>query len=507
MLFNSYGFLFLFLPVCLAGYYVLGLSSRRTALAFLMLASMVFYGAWNIAYLPLLAASILFNYVIGRRLSAPDRDVVARKRVLVFGIGVNLALLGYYKYLGFLSRSVLDAMGVSVPDGAVPAELPLGISFYTFTQIAFLVDTFRRDASEPRPVHYGLFVTFFPHLIAGPILHHKEMMPQFERAEAYRPDVNSIARGLWFFTLGLVKKVLIADGIAKYVHPVFSDPTTVPTLVEAWVAALAYTFQLYFDFSGYSDMAVGLALLFGISLPLNFNSPYKAASIIDFWKRWHMTLSRFLRDYLYFPLGGNRKGSGRRYLNLMLVMALGGLWHGAGWTYVAWGTLHGLYLVVNHGFRALVPPSWTPSLPLRMLFVLMTFLAVVIAWVFFRAESLHHAHAIIGGMFGANGVVLAPNHLAHLRELGPLLLGAGVQAGELSLVPGLREFVGWLAICFIIIWFVPNTQEWSRLLWNLRDATLGRAIQMGLFGAALGAVFAIAVFFVTKGSEFLYFQF
>lgn len=506
MLFNSYEFLFLFLPACVLAYYALGLAARRAAAPFLCIASLVFYGAWNPAYVPLLVASIAWNFMIGLRLIRPGLGDGQRHGTLLLGIGMNLVLLSYYKYLGFLARSFLEPLGIPLPEAAVPGELPLGISFYTFTQIAFLVDCYRREATEPRPFHYGLFVTFFPHLIAGPILHHKEMMPQFERPETYRFDARLFSRGLWFFSIGLAKKVLVADGIARFVGPVFNDPGYAPTLVEAWAAALAYTFQLYFDFSGYSDMAVGLALLFGISLPLNFDSPYKAASIIEFWKRWHMTLSRFLRDYLYFPLGGNRKGASRRYVNLMIVMLLGGLWHGAGWTFVLWGGMHGVFLVVNHAFRH-AAGGRRPGVAARGAFVLLTFVCVVFAWVMFRAQAVDHALGIMAGMVGANGLVLLPNHLARLGVIGDWLIAAGVQAGDISRISSLRELVAWLALCFGLAWLLPNTQDWARLLFDSRRPARLERLAAGALGLAAGIAFAVTVYYISKGSEFLYFQF
>jgi alginate O-acetyltransferase complex protein AlgI len=334
MLFNSFGFLFMYLPVVLAGHLALARWSPRWTAAWLALASLFFYGYWDARYLPLLMASIIFNFWTARRMTA---STAHRKRWLVFALAANLALLGYYKYANFLLWQ----------DWAI--VLPVGISFFTFTQIAFLVDCYRASAGEYRLVHYILFVSYFPHLIAGPVLHHKEMMPQFDRQP--QPDTADFAVGLSIFVVGLAKKVLLADPISVLVGPVFTLGAQ-PQLVEAWIGALAYSFQLYFDFSGYSDMAIGLSRMLGVKLPLNFNSPYRAANISEFWRRWHMTLSRFLRDYLYVPLGGNRDGARRRYRNLMLTMLLGGLWHGAGWTFVVWGGLHGVYLVLHHGWQA-----------------------------------------------------------------------------------------------------------------------------------------------------------
>jgi D-alanyl-lipoteichoic acid acyltransferase DltB (MBOAT superfamily) len=331
MLFNSGIFLFAFFPIVFLVFFSLdGLGWRGLASVWLLLASLVFYGWDDPAFLvPLILGSITFNFLCGRAISATHRPAI-----LALGIIGDLGLLIYFKYANFLAENLAFL-------GAPPLHiaLPIGISFFTFTQIAFLVDCYRDRANEYNPLHYGLFVSFFPHLVAGPILHHKEMMPQFAWAATYRINMGCVVTGLCWFAAGLFKKVVLADGVESYASAIFSavDKGQMPDFGQAWLAALAYSLQLYFDFSGYSDMAIGLALMFGIVFPVNFNSPYKAASLIDFWRRWHMTLSRFLRDYLYIPLGGNRSGERRRYLNLFLTMLIGGLWHGAAWTFVAWG--------------------------------------------------------------------------------------------------------------------------------------------------------------------------
>ena len=343
MLFNSNTFLFLFLPVVLAGFFAIGRFHREAAALWLFAASVAFYGMWNAAYIALLIGSIVFNYTVGVNLSRLVADGrAARARWLIRGgVAGNLLLLGYYKYANFFVDSAAALTGADWQIATI--VLPIGISFYTFTQIAFLVDCYRGEVRETNPIHYGLFVTYFPHLIAGPVLHHKEMMPQFAQAKTYRPDWECIAVGTTIFAIGLFKKVVIADGIGPFAAPIFNAAAAGQplTMLEAWGGALAFSFQLYFDFSAYSDMAIGLSKLFGVRLPLNFDSPYKATSIIDFWRRWHMTLSRFLRDYLYIPLGGSRCGTMRTYINLLATMVIGGLWHGAGWTFVVWGALHG----------------------------------------------------------------------------------------------------------------------------------------------------------------------
>ena len=344
----------------LVGYFALGRRGNLAPVVWLALASLAFYSFSNWQFVPLLLASIAFNYGIGYLLIARK---LRPRRALCGAHGRRRRRSPGARHLQIcrLSSPPISTR-CSATHFVVNILLPVGISFYTFTQIAFLVDAYRGNVARYALPHYALFVTYFPHLIAGPILHHQDMIPQFERAEAKRPDPHLILCGLIIFAIGLFKKTCLADGIQPLVALAFGP--NAPTFDQAWIGALAYTFQLYFDFSGYSDMAIGISLMFGIFLPLNFNSPYKATSIIDFWRRWHMTLSQFLRDYLYIPLGGNRRGPALRYVNLMITMLLGGLWHGAAWTFVVWGALHGVYLCVNHAwnnFGPEVPPRFAPA--------------------------------------------------------------------------------------------------------------------------------------------------
>src|SRR5882762_880414 len=400
MLFNSYPFIFLFLPIALAGYFWLGRSGNLAPVWWLALASLVFYSVSNWQFVGLLLASVAFNYFIGWLLIAKQLRATTRFVVLTTGVAGDLVVLGYFKYAGFVAAN-LNAMFST--GFVVNILLPVGISFYTFTQIAFLVDAWRGNVARYGLPHYALFVTYFPHLIAGPILHHKDMIPQFESERTKRPDPHLILCGLIIFAIGLFKKTCLADGIQPLVASAFGANT--PSFDQAWIGVLAYTFQLYFDFSGYSDMAIGISLMFGIFLPLNFNSPYKATSIIDFWRRWHMTLSQFLRDYLYIPLGGNRHGPLLRYVNLAITMLLGGLWHGAAWTFVVWGALHGAYLCINHAWNHYgpkTPPRFAPLANLAGL--VLTFLAVVVAWVFFRAENIEWAIYVLAKMSDPSNV-------------------------------------------------------------------------------------------------------
>ena len=390
MLFNSYEFIFLFLPITWFFYFYLN-SKRLTELSkgFLVLSSLFFYSWWNIVYLPLILISMLFNYTIGSSL-AQNSNNKNRKSILTFGIIANLSLLGYFKYSDFFISNINNSVATNIP--LLHLALPLAISFFTFQQISYLVDSYKNETHEYNFLNYALFVTFFPQLIAGPIVHHKEMMPQFAKIRNKTKNYKNIATGIFIFTIGLFKKVVIADTFAIWATQGFDYAVTL-NLLEAWATSLSYTFQLYFDFSGYTDMAIGTALLFNIKLPINFNSPYKALDIQDFWRRWHMTLSRFLRDYIYIPLGGNRGENHRTYTNIMATFILGGLWHGAGWTFVFWGFLHGIALSIQRlwgkvGFKLNKVLAW-----------FITFNFVNIAWVFFRAKEWSDAVKILKGMF------------------------------------------------------------------------------------------------------------
>ena len=416
MLFTTATFVFLYLPAVLLGYFALGLRSAPLAAAWLFVASVFFYGYWMPEFTLLLLGSVAVNFAIGGRIGKafsagnPGRRPPPASRWLTAGIVFNLGLLGYFKHANFFIDNMNVALGTDWAPGRI--VLPIGISFYTFTQIAFLVDTWQGKVKEYRPVHFGLFVTYFPHLVAGPVLHHAQMMPQFASPAVYRFDSGRFFAGTAIFCIGLFKKVVLADGVAPYADAVFSPVdrlAAIPSFDEAWLGVLAYTFQLYFDFSGYSDMAIGLSWMFNIRLPFNFDSPYRATSISDFWRRWHISLSTFLRDYLYVPLGGNKKGTIRRYVNLAATMVLGGLWHGASWSFVLWGALHGAYLMLNHFFRAVCERlGWSAALASSRSFTLvswaLTFLAAVMAWVFFRAETLPGALRMLGSMWGAASV-------------------------------------------------------------------------------------------------------
>ena len=501
MLFNSYIFIFVFLPITLIAFFTLT-KFRLTNLAKigLTVASFIFYGYWHIVehgrydYLLLLIFSILFNHQMGEAIArhiAVDR-VKQAKIFLWIGIIINLIYIGYFKYANFLFSSVNGIANTNFNFDKI--ILPLGISFYTFTQIAYLVDAYRGETKDDKydPLTYSLFVSFFPQLIAGPILRHDELIPQFRKLKNFIFSQKNFAIGVTLFSLGLCKKVLIADMLSPGVATIFNSATDV-NFLEAWVGALSYTFQLYFDFSGYSDMAIGLGLMFNIELPINFNSPYKATSISDFWRRWHITLSNFLRDYLYIPLGGSRKGEFRRYFNLITTMLLGGLWHGAGWTFVIWGGIHGIYLSLNHAWR-----TYGFSLP-KIIAWFITFMGVVASWVLFRALTLQDGVEILKAMVGMKGIVI-PGEAA--GKLG-FLTNFGIQLEswrDLTYLPEINEskmltLVALFAL-LIAVNFLPNTQQ---IIQKLKPTWW--------WAMGIGLLTSYCLLSLNRVSEFLYFQF
>jgi alginate O-acetyltransferase complex protein AlgI len=415
LLFNSYEFIFYFLPIAFIVYFALQyFKLKNLAMIWLVGASLYFYSFWNLNYLPLIIISVIVNFITGTYLTNSTNER-RRKIVLTLGITFNVILLGYYKYMDFFISTTNSLFATNLP--LLKLALPLAISFFTFQQIAYLVDSFRYETKGYKIHQYMLFVTFFPQLIAGPIVHHKEIMDELH-SDNYRLKSKNIALGLFIFGVGLFKKVMIADTFAVWANLGFNNSLDL-NFIEAWITSLSYTFQLYFDFSGYCDMATGAALLFNIRLPINFNSPYKALNIQDFWRRWHMTLNRFMTQYIYFPLGGSKKGPMRAYLNVMIIFMISGFWHGAGWTFILWGFLHGLASVIyrwwkNRGFTM---PKW--------LAWFITFQFVNAAWVIFRANSVDQAVAILRVMIGLDNFAL-PTRLARVINMnfvpdGPLL--------------------------------------------------------------------------------------
>lgn len=497
MLFTTAAFIGLFLPIVLVGFFAIARFKPAAAALWLFAASVFFYGYWMPEFTALLLISVIGNFLMGAQISAltDAGDATKRahaKRWLVLGVTINLALLSYFKYANFFMDNLNAALALNWNIGRV--ILPIGISFFTFTQIAYLVDTWRNGTREYKFIHYGLFVTYFPHLIAGPVLHHAQMMPQFGDAKTYRFNAGNFTAGVCLFALGLFKKVVLADGVSPYADAIFkaADAGLSPDFQEAWLGAIAYTLQLYFDFSGYSDMAIGLSWMFNVRLPFNFNSPYRATNISDFWRRWHMSLSQFLRDYLYVALGGNRKGVFRRYANLMITMVLGGLWHGASWSFVLWGFLHGLYLGLNHGFRALCGQSLTTQLERSRAFSLfawmLTMLAVVMAWVVFRAETLPGAGRMLQSM---TSPAFATQPHAQLWNAGLSLSTGGL----------------WCTVLSSITLLIPNSNRiGENLLRHCEKRPTARAL---ISGASVAAVAFMLIVNTMRDSvsAFIYFNF
>ena len=508
MLFNSYQFIFGFLPaVCLLYFIATRFGGRSAGVAVLVGASLVFYGWWDIRYLWVLLLSIGCNAGIAVALIRGR----GRQRfwLLVAGLGFNLLLLGYFKYAPFLEQNVAAIFGLDWQ--AAPQPLPLGISFFTFQKIAFLIDAYASRVVSFSILNYCLFVTFFPQLIAGPIVRHNEIIPQFHNMST-TPQASDFAIGLGLFAIGLFKKTCLADPSAEMVAPVFSAASgTTIGFGEAWIAAFAYSFQIYFDFSGYSDMAIGLARLFGIVLPINFFSPYKAINIIDFWRRWNITLSRFLRDFLYIPLGGNRNTVPRRYLNLMVTMLLGGLWHGAAWTFVLWGGLHGIMLALNHAWHALRrragPASGSNHPATRFAACAITFIAVTSAWVLFRAPSLTSAGHVLSAMYGVNGA-----SFSNSLSLSSYWSAEWSRMIDFSW-PDLA--VIWLLFVGSIAFILPNSyQLFERFHPALVERSFDDVTPRGLrwtpnwrWAVCLSLILLIAILRIDELSPFIYFQF
>lgn len=493
MLFSSYEYILFFLPVSFFVYFFLNKKNKTTLSKVWLVASSLFFYSWfNIYYLPILISSVLINYGFGITLSDDKvkTSPSTRRVILVLGIFFNISLLGYFKYTDFLIENYNIISGSSVQPFNL--LLPLALSFITFQMIAYLVDAYNGKTRDCSLLTFALFASFFPQQIAGPIVHHSEMMPQFASHSNMHKNYSNIGLGLYIFAIGLFKKVIIADSFAVWADSGFTHQGAFE-FHHAWVTSLSYTFQLYFDFSGYTDMAIGSALLFNIRLPINFNSPYKSLNIQDFWRRWHITLSRFLRDYIYIPFGGNRKGKSRTYMNLFGTFLIGGIWHGASWMFVIWGAMHGGALVIHRLWDKL-----GITMP-KALAWLITFNFVNLAWIFFRATDLDTATRIIRGMTGMNGMFTTDSSLIPTSSISHL----GILFDTASRYIGAYGAIYTLQIVAILATFVLITQKNTSQIY-----AEGKQIswpRMAIAGVAAGV--AIIASLTSTSAIFLYFNF
>jgi len=487
MVFNSFEYIFIFLPVAWGLYFVFNRYTGKAAGQLWLLAcSLFFYAWWNVLYLPLLLGSILINFYAGRILQGGIAvfSRIPRRLMLAAGLAFNIGLLGYFKYSDFLIKNINSAAGTGI--GLLNIMLPLGISFFTFMQISFLMDVYRGKTEEKSILLYGAYASFFPYIVSGPITRHDELVPQFVDHEKRLLNHTNISAGIFLFAVGLFKKTVIADTLAIWANQGF-DSANAFNFFEAWLTSFSYTFQLYFDFSGYTDMALGTALFFNVRLPINFDSPYKSLSIQEFWRRWHMSLSRFLRDYIYISLGGSRSGEVRTYINTFITFLVAGIWHGAGWTFILWGIAHGFALIVQRlwgktGIRLNKAVSW-----------FITFNFINAAWVIFRAKDLAGAISVYRGMLGFNGVMLSSN----LEKL-PFLKSMGIEFGKWPAVIGkdAHYIIYFIAAAALVAFFAKNSNEiatkyepgWKWLLF-------------------ISIILGTGLIYVTRISNFLYVNF
>lgn len=516
MLFNSFEFIFALLPISILVSLFLIRRSRELTVLWLIACSLFFYGWWNISYLTLIIFSLAINFGFASAI-LNTQDKVTKKILLIVGISINLSVLCYFKYYNF-AVDIISYAGFNNFNNR-DIILPLAISFITFQQIAFLCDCYSEKIKQFGMMDYFLFITFFPQLIAGPIVYGPSTLPQYKAKEAFKVNQASLMIGMSIFILGLFKKIVIADSFKPFADLVFNAPANTPiSFIEAWSGTFCYGFQLYFDFSAYSDMAIGLARIFNIHLPINFNSPYTAKSIIEFWHRWHITLSTFLKEYLYVPLGGNKKGAFRKHINLLLTMLIGGLWHGAGINFIIWGGMHGMYLIINHTWKeSLAKKHLISILPHKLyqsICLILTISAVMMAWVFFRATSLECAMNIIHGMIGLQGFIIPEHYLNAIPfpSLQNLFMQLPVQFGHIPLFQGTHELLA-LSLGAIILWALPNTNQFFNqvlpaysdysqtykgpLIWALSK-------KWAFLWALLSIVVLLKMHTVT---EFLYYQF
>jgi alginate O-acetyltransferase complex protein AlgI len=536
MLFNSFEFVFAFLPICWIGYYLLRSRSLSLSNVWITISSLVFYGYWSIDALPLLIASILFNYVTATKIVATDARL-PRLNLAIFGIVINVLFLGYFKYLSAIWNGLSELL---FPNQPVTYEmssivLPIGISFFTFTQIAFLLDCYNKKVKNLEIGNYFFFVTYFPHLLVGPIIHHGPIVSQAIDRTLSKITNRTFALGLTLFICGLAKKILLADPLSQFAHSL--DKLMVagfsPQIQSTWMGTLAYTFQLYFDFSGYTDMAIGISLMFGILLPVNFNSPYKATSIIEFWQRWHMSLTKYFSDYLYTPLATilTRYSLGKpraiqtmmtMYIPTIIVFTLIGLWHGPSWTFIAFGLVHGFLIASNHWWRGKIRSYSVERKQRSRLSLILgwaaTFLTVHLSLVLFKAKSLEDAWKVYQGMFGVNGISL-PRAVGSVLNLPEIYIGNMWQSHFIQQnTPSTFLFLGYIVVSLFIILFLPSTTSFMALNREDRTGTLldssGGKFRWLAFKRdnyvlilVLGILLGLSLSNLGKNSEFLYFNF
>ncbi len=489
MLFNSYTFILFFLPLVASVYFLLNkYFPAKWARLFLLLASLSFMSFWNVYFVLILIISALFNFGCGLSLSAAARrSAKSKKLIFIIAIAANILYLGFFKYCNFFLENINIFFAGRIE--MIHILLPIGISFYTFMQIAWLTDIYRSGGFGYDFLSYCFYVTFFPYVISGPIAYHSEVIPQLQSEKARRFNLANLCRGMFIFSIGLCKKTVIADTLALIANGGFTAAGAL-TFTEAWLTSLSYTMQLYFDFSGYTDMAIGIALIFNIKIPANFNSPYKSLDIREFWRRWHITLSRFLRNYIYIPLGGNRSSELRTLTNLMLTFLIGGLWHGAAWTFVFWGFLHGAALCVHRlwmktGIRLNKVIAW-----------FLTFNFINIAWVFFRASSWNDALKILKGMAGLNGILVSPN-LADI-PFWQKMTAIGIRFGEWRInLPNTESFIYFL--CIFLIPILLLTKNSNELLENFVPSWKN--------AFAIAFLMTCGLLLLNQATVFLYFNF
>ena len=488
MLFNSYIFIFIFLPITLMGYYLFNhIKAYRLAMVWLTGMSLWFYGYFNVSYLFIIVTSIIVNYVITTIMQKYRYQILLKKSLFVVGLLFNIGLLFYYKYYDFFISNSNQIFKSNLP--LLHIMLPLGISFFTFQQLSYVIDCYKSETKDYEFIYYASYVTFFPQLIAGPIVLHDELIPQFTDLNNRKLNYDNMLRGLYAFSLGLGKKVLLADVFSKIVNYGFSEYSSL-NATNILLVMICYSLQIYFDFSGYCDMAIGIGYMFNVKLPINFNSPYKADSIADFWDRWHMTLTRFFTQYIYIPLGGNRKGKLRTYINIMIVFLISGFWHGANWTFVLWGVLNGLAIVIHKMFGKYV--LWVP----KAIKVLVTFLVTTIAWCLFRSDTITDAGQMIKRLFTVGFGDIEPKICEIVNNLteSRFLFRFGMQ-GVINCFPPI-VLLFFLASTLFAVWFTKNTQEKVKIF-------VPTILKLMVFLALM----ILGVVSLSEISEFLYFNF